>query len=530
MIRYSLVIILLIFSSSNGVQAQIGNSDSFGNPKQLNAPLVENGDVSSNYQTSSDNQWVVYIADQDTDGHNALYSVPIAGGAAIKLNSGMSGSVQSDFKISLDSQSVVFLYSRDLYSVPIDGGTPIKLNGVNLHGSSTSDFKITPDSQRVVYLADQEVRSGDELYSVPIDGSATAVRLDYNSNDLWNVEDFKISPDSKHVLYLPYRSFSSEIQRLYIAPILGDKPPIALTAEGGSPFGFVNSQRVYYYSDQENEGDRELFTASLTGDSIVKVNSDLVSGGDVASFQIISDKERVVYRADQIVDGVYELFSVPITGGTSVKLNLDLAIDEDIGDYKITPDNQYVVYTIFKSGIGDYELLSVPISGGTPIRLNSDLVSKGKIPSFQISQDSQYVVYRADQNEWLIYELFSVPIRGGNVIALNNLIDQTGEEIWRDYWQISLDSQRVVYIADQIKNERFELFSVPIAGGETSIINRPLAVLGDVEDFVLSQDSQFIIYRADQDIGDELKLFSVEVFPFGKNRLDAYPFINLLLL
>lgn len=61
--------------------------------------------------------------------------------------------------------------------------------------------------------------------------------------------------------------------------------------------------------------------------------------------------------------------------------------------------------------------------------------------------------------------------------------------------QISGDSSRVVYFADQETNDVEEIFSVPLTGGTSVKLNGPLA--GNYPyDFAISPDSSRVVYRA----------------------------------
>ena len=99
--------------------------------------------------------------------------------------------------------------------------------------------------------------------------------------------------------------------------------------------------------------------------------------------------------------------------------------------------------------------LGGPAAAG--IKLNGALVAVGNVSNFQISPDSSRVVYRADQQTDNVFELYSVPLGGpaaagiklnGALVAGGNVFD----------FQISPDSSRVVYQADQQTDEVFELF------------------------------------------------------------------------
>ena len=96
--------------------------------QKLNGALAVGGDVEE-LQVSPDGSTVVYRADQDTEQVFELYSVPIGGGVATKLNGALtaSGDVWGGFQISPDGFTVVYRAVQDtdqlteLYSVPIGG-------------------------------------------------------------------------------------------------------------------------------------------------------------------------------------------------------------------------------------------------------------------------------------------------------------------------------------------------------------------------------------------------------------------------
>ena len=138
---------------------------------KLSGVMPPNGDIKG-FEISPDGQYVVYVADQQTDQAFELYSVHISGNSPPLRLSGLlpSGSSIHSFKISPDSNRVVYTAEQDtlgvveLYSVPIGGGTVIKLNGElvssgNVHG----EFHISQDGIWVVYRADMET---DDVFDV----------------------------------------------------------------------------------------------------------------------------------------------------------------------------------------------------------------------------------------------------------------------------------------------------------------------------------------------------------------------------
>ena len=361
-------------------------------------------------------------------------------------------------------------------------------------------FKISPDGTRVVYKADSY-----KLYSVPI-GGGTVTRLSKLVNWKSSIRDFQISPDSTRVVYEADQD-TYRVMELYSVPIGGGKvKKLNSTLVSGRGIGYYpfqispDSTRVVYRADQDTDNVYELYSVPIGGGTVTKLNSTLVSGGDTLDFQISPDSSRVVYRADQDTYRVNELYSVPIGGGKVAKLNSTLVSGGDVFDFQISPDSSRVVYSADQDTDNVIELYSVPIGGGTVTKLNSTLVNNGDVSfyfndNFQISPDSSRVVYRADQDTEGVYELYSVPIGGGKVKKLNSTL-VSGGDVSR--FQISPDSSRMVYRADQDTDWVYELYSVPIGGGTVTKLNSTLVNNGGVSySFQISPDSSRVVYRAE---------------------------------
>jgi len=232
----------------------------------------------------------------------------------------------------------------------------VKLNGALVSGGDVTTYQLSADGSRVVYKADQDTDNVVELYSVPIDGSAS-VKLNGN------------------------------------LVILGDVTHFRLSADGN---------RVVYVADQDTDAVYELYSVPITGGAAVKLNGALVSGGDVSTpyyYRLSADGSRVVYRADQDVDGVMELYSVPMDGGAVVKLNSELPSNADVeSDFRLTPDGRHAVYRADQDTYNVTEIYCVPVTGGAPVKVNGALVSGGDVHEFEISPDDSCIVYRADQD------------------------------------------------------------------------------------------------------------------------------------
>ncbi len=139
---------------------------------------------------------------------------------------------------------------------------------------------------------------------------------------------------------------------------------------------------------------------SLQAATNIKLSGVMPSFGDVDSFGISPDGRYAVYLADQDTDGVFELYSVRLGGGPPTRLNPLLPSGRGVYSYRISPDSGRVVYLANQETASAFELFSVPIGGpaAAGVKLNGALVSGGNVSNnFQLSPDSNRVVYVADQ-------------------------------------------------------------------------------------------------------------------------------------
>src|ERR1700752_1152209 len=90
-----------------------------------------------------------------------------------------------------------------------------------------TDFRLTSDGTRAVYRADQENDEVFELYSVPVDGSAPALRLNQAPPEGADVRSFEIAAGDR-VVYTAELEGLSGIAGLFSVPADGSAPPILL--------------------------------------------------------------------------------------------------------------------------------------------------------------------------------------------------------------------------------------------------------------------------------------------------------------
>ena len=173
-----------------------------------------------------------------------------------------------------------FLFSRNVFAID-----EIKLNGGLVTGGDVQQSQISPDGTTVVYRADQDFNGAFELYSVPIDGSAAAVKLNpaFTSADQDVFSFFRISADSTTVVYR---------------------------------------------ADQDINNAFELYSVPIGGGAAVKLHSDFTSSvqGVVFDFNISADSLWVVFRGDLDTDNVIEVYSSSLTIESTIESTIDSVV------------------------------------------------------------------------------------------------------------------------------------------------------------------------------------------------------------
>ena len=390
--------------------------------------------------------------------------------------------------VAPDGRRVVFTHRdlnppSELFSADIHGAErPIRLSPENEEASFVA---ISPDARRVLYM--RSVPGGQELYSVPIAGPASArVRL---AADLGPQPQVAVSPDGGKVVYAPAAanelrvvpSAGGQSRRLTDLFVPGGRAgSIRISADGDS---------VVYLSDQEADGMQQLYRVPLTlapepDPPTTRVNGPLAAGGDVDGF-VLSAGGPAVYRADESTDNVRELYRAGLGGGARAKLSRPLPAGWEVrmpvegdGIARVSADGGRVFYEI-----GDVvdvggrvlvfrELYSVPIAGPAERSVRIDhpsLIPPGQVAEvrYELSSNGRHVLYQLGHQDLDLQYLLSGPAAGpadaGQLLTFPTRDDFVAE--------ISRDSRRVAHLFPSNDPGFTNLFSLPIEGGQGVQLN-----------------------------------------------------------
>lgn len=172
---------------------------------------------------SDDGSRVVYVADDDFEGVQELYSVPVTGGDPVKLHPPLAPPADSKkdvvaFAIAPGQDLVVYLLGQqnlapaELWVAPIDGsGDPYRLRPeAEYPEPGVARFLLTPDESQVVFNGRPPGSDDYGLYSVPIDASSDPVELGAGpvQNSVGSrspVKLWEVCADGGHVAYVSKR-------------------------------------------------------------------------------------------------------------------------------------------------------------------------------------------------------------------------------------------------------------------------------------------------------------------------------------
>ena len=309
---------------------------------------------------SPDSERLLFFANFSNLAYFDLWTARLDGtGAIVRLTESTANtSFLGVTGFSPDSTRVLYIRSleedltnRELYSVPSAGGSAVKLNGVLTPGGNVWNYLFSPDSTRVVYFGPQQIVGITELYSVPLAGGG-ATKLNDVLPFPGGVSDPTISPDGARVVYRANRD-TADVDELYSVPLAGGAVtklnPSLPTGRDVTALAIApDSSRVVYLADQRLNDVQEVFSVPLAGGASVRVSDDPVFGGDVSDFEIAPGSDFVFYRGDILTDGVHELFRGRIAdiSGADDRMSGPMASGGEVSQaWAVLPDGRQVVYS-----------------------------------------------------------------------------------------------------------------------------------------------------------------------------------------
>ena len=174
-------------------------------------------------------------------------------------------------------------------------------------------------------------------------------------------------------------------------------------------------------------------------------------------------------------------------------------------------NSKYAVLTIVLAVFVDRNNSVRDCCAAAPHKLNGVFVESGSVqPDYQITSDGSHVVYRADPIVVEDFDLYCVALTGGTPSKLSGAMVNGGDI---SSWQLSPNGNRVVYWADPDTYGLTEVYVVPTAVGAPLKLSGPLVDIGSIGGALVGPNGNSVVYIASQVTGPisgpYFELFSV---------------------
>jgi hypothetical protein len=382
----------------------------------------------------------------------------------------------------------------------------------------SGSWAVDPRGEWVTFVGDVESAGADAVYAMRRNGSELHRLSPLAATGA--IAQLAFSPDGRRVLYRGDLEVDGLVEIWSVAPWGSAASAVKLNgplAGAGVLYFRVGEagDRIAYVA--ETAGGRQAWSVPFAGPSALGVRLDPPAVGDETLLNVLfrPDGAHLLLQFHDLVASSARIFTVPTAGPAAAAI---LLADETPGGcaalaVDFTPDSAHLVFAGFcPPGATPRQLWSVPAAGPptAAVSLGGSVVAGGAIQSLVLSPDSQYLVFSADRLVDERVELFSVPVTGPTAALerLNPTLVANGDVLGG--FQISPDSTRVAYIADQLSDERFFPYSVPIAGPSTEAVTLYQGILmtgGDVLDLAFTPDSTRVVFRFDLAVDQRFDLY-----------------------
>ncbi|NOT29477.1 MAG: hypothetical protein HOP15_03405 [Planctomycetes bacterium] len=462
-------------------------------PQRLSAPLPMESQIDDvwSLELSPDGRWTVFGF--GSYNHLRLFSADLARrSAAIQLSD--EATPATWFLIAPDGGRVVFRSTANqLYSVPIDGSAPQILIDI---AATTQEIRITPDGSRVLYLDAQR-----RLHSAALDGTSPPVLLGgFPALGSVLFQGYRISADSARVVYHFKVSGETEV-RLLSAPIDGSGAPVQLDPS-------LATDRLIDVA----AGDRVVF--QTLGAGLVSLWSVPADGSTaptlLATEDIYPASDQVAVAGDRVVFLVRfgGLFSVPVNGSEPPRGLAPL-----LACWSLEAPGERVFFVGVPTTSGGFaDLYSVPADGSAaPVRLSR--ASSNGYFTRRVSPGGARVVYVHEQGCTQTLDSTASDGSAEPVRLTTPLADCDGLLSIPSNFQLSADGRTVAFeILTRGYLEELdymsEIFAVPSDGSRAPLkVNAPPPAINDYTVFRLDPAGRFVLYTGDQDDEDVHELY-----------------------
>jgi Tol biopolymer transport system component len=401
--------------------------------QNLSGALEDGGYVLDSYDwalSTLDPDTLVFRARKESASVTELFVSFDNGATIIKLSDTMTpGGNVLDFAVSPDGRTVAYLADQDvdgtdeLYTVPIRGGAVVNISQLApANRPNVLEFKWAPNGNRIAYRA-------KDLFTGLTGGNIVLFTNDPSGNSLapvsiapslgQDVREFAWSPDSLQLAYTANVSgFSEQLDLFTTSPIISNNIKLTSSLPNFTDVNNIawspNSLLISYLADVRVIDINELFVVDPSNPPVgapVPISGTLITGGQVVEYAWSPDSDLIAYRADQIVDDQFELFiGTPIGNRLPILISRLTLGGSDVKDFAWSPDlraSNRIAYLADQDIVGVFELYSASPNGSSSVNISGGLTAGEEVIDFAWAPDATLIAYQSNQDDITKFELYT---------------------------------------------------------------------------------------------------------------------------
>lgn len=395
--------------------------------------------------------------------------------------------------------------------VPLGASTPVVQTFAI--GTQVQAFDVTPDGTKIVVAADLTVTGRYDLVVANRDGSSPATLATMPATGA--VSEIVISPDGTKVAYLADAELDGAPDA-YVVAVTGGTPAkvsppraAASTALRASTIAWSRDSKFIavagdFTTDKRNELVVTDTTAAPVSPAAVLAAADVPAPGvrpstgvSVGLRPIWTAGGKVCFKADlAVATATYRLYCSSPNGADFAELANQPAAPALLGTYGISPDGAAIALSADSAEHpGAYEIFKMPADGSSAAtRISSGALTaaantnRGPALSANLlfSPDGSMLAYAADQLVDNRFEPYVLPLAGGTErrVAIVGTAGDPERNVQAVAW--APDSSSIAFVADHRANNDFEVFRVlgVTTADQAPVLVRGVPASGDVAEIL----------------------------------------------
>lgn len=297
----------------------------------------------------------------------------------------------------------------------------------------------------------------------------------------------------------------------------------------------VGGERRYvaWVGDSVTDNQTQIYVVDVLASPFgapVQLNPTFAAGNVPTSINYTKfspDNSKIAFRGDFTTDGIQDLYLVDLTGPSplaAVKISGPLGANQAVGSFDWSPDSRWITFQADQDIVDVLDQYVVDVSGaipGLPQKVSGNMVTGGDVGTdrFRFSPNSQKLLYSADQLFDNMFDLFVVDLSSGSPsveMRVNGTLNPADGDVEALGFDFAADSTHVYYVADQDTINVTELYYVDVSGATPGVpvkLNGPMVSGGNVAptDVAMSPDGDWISYIADQEADTVSELYLVDL-------------------